>query len=521
MPGYFQGTLFGFLVRSVPGLRLLPYDDELDEALRKEYVESSKEKQAERRQATAEDFEKNAAEDYVLIDWIENDPYHPRNWPLGTKCFVTGQICLLCFAIYIGAAIYSSGLDGITEHFHISQPVAILGLTLYVLGYGIGPMIWSPLAEMPLIGRSPIYLITLLTFVFLNFGVVYAKNTGMLLAFRFLTGWLGSPVLGTGGASLADMFRPQKRAYPITAFALANICGPTVGPIKWPIWELIWISGFTFVFLFFFLPETMAENILYKRTLRLRRSNVAPKLKCEAEIEAAELKITDILSTTFVRPFTLMIYEPIVLVLNLYLALIYAVLYCWLESLPIAFQEIRGFSSGITGLCFIGIAAGAFVVAPPYVYYNYYYVEPRFNSQGDLKPEIRLETALVGSFCLPVCLFFFGWTAQYASVVWIVPVIATSFFTVGGFLSFAGVFNYLGDAYPTSFASISAGNDFMRSCLGAAFPLFANQMFHTLGINWGNSLLGFLSIIFIPIIFYIWRHGEDLRMRSKNARHDI
>ncbi|KAK4506311.1 hypothetical protein PRZ48_000041 [Zasmidium cellare] len=517
MPEYFQDTLFGFLVRSIPGTRLLSYDDELDEALREEYVETSKKRQLEH--GTTDGLEKGPAEDFVLVDWSDDDPCHPRNWALWKKCFVTGQICLLCFAIYIGAAVYTSGLEGIRQRFGISETAALLGLTLYVLGYGIGPMLWSPVAEMPLIGRNPVYLLTLLAFVFFNFGVVYARNTGIL----------GSPVLGTGGASLADMFRPQKRAYSITAFALANICGPTVGPIvgnwaaefkgwTWPIWELIWISGFTFVFLFFFLPETMAENILYKRTLRLRKSNVQIRLKSQAEIDAADLKVTDILNTTLVRPFTLMIYEPIVLVLNLYLALIYALLYCWLESIPIAFSEVRGFSSGITGLCFIGIAAGAFVVAPPYIYYNYYYVEPRFNSQGDLKPEIRLEPALMGSFCLPVCLFFFGWTAQYASVLWIVPVIATSFFTVGGFLSFAGIFNYLGDAYPSSYASISAGNDFMRSCFGAAFPLFANQMFHT---NWGNSLLGFVSIVFIPIIFYIWRNGEALRMRSKNARHDI
>lgn len=101
------------------------------------------------------------------------------------------------------------------------------------------------------------------------------------------------------------------------------------------------------------------------------------------------------------------------------------------------------------------------------------------------------------------------------------PVIATSFFGIGAFLLFSAILNYLGDAYPTEVASVYAGNDLFRSAFGAGFPLFANAMFTTLGLDWGNSLLGFISLIFIPVIFYLWKHGEKLRKRSKNARHDL
>jgi DHA1 family multidrug resistance protein-like MFS transporter len=67
------------------------------------------------------------------------------------------------------------------------------------------------MSEVPFFGRNPVYIGTLFVFVFFNFGVVYAKNTGMLLAFRFLTGFFGSPVLATGGASIADMVRNYRR----------------------------------------------------------------------------------------------------------------------------------------------------------------------------------------------------------------------------------------------------------------------------------------------------------------------
>jgi DHA1 family multidrug resistance protein-like MFS transporter len=47
-------------------------------------------------------------------------------------------------------------------------------------------------------------------------------------------------------------------------------------------------------------------------------------------------------------------------------------------------------------------------------------------------------------------------------------------------------------------------------------------MFRKLGINWGSSLLGFLSILFIPIPFVLYYKGEVIRKKySKNARHDI
>ena len=71
-------------------------------------------------------------------------------------------------------------------------------------------------------------------------------------------------------------------------------------------------------------------------------------------------------------------------------------------------------------------------------------------------------------------------------------------------------------------ASVYAGNDFMRSAFGAGFPLFATAMFNKLGIDWGSSLLGFLSIAFIPIPIVLYKYGHTLRVNhSKHARKDI
>lgn len=147
--------------------------------------------------------------------------------------------------------------------FGVSQVAATLGLCLFVAGYGLGPMLWSPMSEIPQIGRNPIYLGTLVVFVGLQPAVARAENFGMLLAFRFITGFFGSPVLATGGASLSDIWSPKKRAYAMSIWGIAAICGPTLGPLvggfaveygpvkggftapwTWPLWELMWLSGF-------------------------------------------------------------------------------------------------------------------------------------------------------------------------------------------------------------------------------------------------------------------------------------
>ena len=82
------------------------------------------------------------------------------------------------------------------------------------------------MSEIPYFGRTSVYIGTLFAFVLLQLGVIYAKNFGMLLAFRFLTGFVGSPVLATGGATIADMYAPKKQVYGIAVWGIAAVFGP-------------------------------------------------------------------------------------------------------------------------------------------------------------------------------------------------------------------------------------------------------------------------------------------------------
>ena len=154
-----------------------------------------------------------------------------------------------------------------------------IGLVLFkrlsILDPNIDPglMIQSPLSELPSVSCSPIYIFTLIVFVFFQFSVTYAKNFGMLLAFWFLTGFVGSPVLTTGGTSMIDMWSPWVSDYMIAIWATFSVAAPILRLVvggfvflaedwMWIMWELMWVSGFILVLLFFFLPETYRPNIL-------------------------------------------------------------------------------------------------------------------------------------------------------------------------------------------------------------------------------------------------------------------
>lgn len=464
-----------------------------------------------------------------LVSWeSEDDLMNPQNWSSWKKSFVTFEICLLTFSVYIGSSIYSAGTQDIMMTWGLNTQQAVLGLTLFVAGYAIGPMIWAPLSEIPQIGRNPIYIATLIVFVALQAPTALAQSRLVLWPLRFFAGFFGSPALATGGATITDMYSPQKRAYTIGIWGCAAVCGPVLGPLlggfaanvegwRWTIWILLWLSGGTLLFLIPFFPETSADNILHRKAVRLREITGNKDLYTSGEKKSESMTPAAVAKMTLVKPFVLCFVEPIVFALNAYIGLVYALLYIWFESFPLVFTQLHGFTLGEEGLAFMGILVGTLIAMASYSLYLYYYLESKFDEEGNLQPiELRLHAAMVGSFCIPICLFWFGWSA-YRDVHWIVPIIGSGFFGLGTFLLFQSVLNYLPDAYQTNAASVLAGNDFIRSIFGAGFPIFADIMYRALGIGWASSVLGFIAVCMIPIPFVLYKYGAKIREKSKYA----
>lgn len=99
------------------------------------------------------------------------------------------------------------------------------------------------------------------------------------------------------------------------------------------------------------------------------------------------------------------------------------------------------------------VAFGLFAV------WHFTYYEPLYAKMGGrVPPEERLWPGIIGAFCIPICMFGFGWTAT-GSIHWIVPIILSGFFSIGTFGLFNAGLSYLGDCYPNYIASVYSGND--------------------------------------------------------------
>lgn len=100
------------------------------------------------------------------------------------------------------------GVDELMQEFHCSHAVAVLPMTLYVFGYGVGPGVFAPMSENARFERAPIYIITLYVALILLIPTMLVRSIASLSVLRFLVGFFFSPVLAMGGASLVDIFRP-------------------------------------------------------------------------------------------------------------------------------------------------------------------------------------------------------------------------------------------------------------------------------------------------------------------------
>ncbi|KAL8838699.1 MAG: hypothetical protein Q9176_004939 [Flavoplaca citrina] len=129
-------------------------------------------------------------------------------------------------------------------------------------------------------------------------------------------------------------------------------------------------------------------------------------------------------------------------------------------------------------------------------------------------PEYRLPLTLPFSLLIPIGLFIYGWSAEHKRH-WIFPNIGACILAMGLIICFNCAQAYVVDTYTTYAASATGAAAFVRTMAGFAFPLFAPGMYKSLGLGWGNSLLGFVSLFLgIAAPVALWRWGKWLRERS-------
>ncbi|KIW04605.1 uncharacterized protein PV09_04353 [Verruconis gallopava] len=464
----------------------------------------------------------------ILVDWYTtDDPENPQNWSLGKKWIVMLQMAAYSMAVYGSSSMYAPAEGGVMQAFHVGPTPAALGLAMYVIGYGVGPLLWAPLSEIPAIGRNWVYAPTYFLFVILSIPTAVVNNYAGLLVLRFLTGFFGSPCLANGGASIGDIFGLLDIPLYLATWTVACFWGPAIGPViagfavqekgwRWGLWEILWLNAVIMVIFIFFYPETSADNILRRRAERLRKLTGNPNIKSQSEINQAQMNAREVAYDALIKPVEIMLKDPAVAFTNLYTALTYGIYYSFFEVFPLVYPKIYGFNLGETGLTFLTIGVGCVIGVTTFLAYQLVYLIPDIKKNGLRAPEHRLVPALFGVVALPIGYFMFGWTARHA-VHWIVSLIGVTILVFANFWIFQSIFVYLPLSYPRYAASLFAANDLSRSSLAAACVLFSRPMFVNLGIGGGVSLLAGLSCLGIIGMFYLWKYGAWLRSKSTFA----
>lgn len=488
----------------------------------------------------AKDAEKNPENDYIMVDFDgPDDPENPYNWPLWQKVIFAFQIAFLTVSVYMGSAIYTPGVDVLMADLNISRVKATLPLTMFVIGYGLGPMVFSPMSENSMFGRTSIYIVTLFIFFILQIPQGFGLGThsiASLTVLRFLSGIFASPALATGGASFGDVVTLPYMPVGIAAWSMGAVCGPSLGPLigaalvngshgewVWTFRFMMIISGTCFLFLTFFLPETYGKTILRRKAQRLRALTGNDKIISEGELENKHMTPREVAIDTLWRPIEISIFEPVVLSINLYIALVYSIMYLWFEAFPIVFIETYHFTLVELGVSYTSVMIGIMISAAIYIVIIYHQFTKKFltGQAESITPEVFIPPSILGSIMMPIGVFIFGWSSS-ANQHWIGAMIGAAAFAFGAFLIFQTLFNYMAMSFPRYMASVFAGNDLFRSVIAGCFPLFASALFNNLKtskypVGWGSSILGFISVgmIAIPVAFY--KFGPRIRARSRYA----
>jgi MFS transporter, DHA1 family, multidrug resistance protein len=363
--------------------------------------------------------------------------------PFNNRRLMSAILALSTMTVAMASSIFTAAIPSIMELHGISQEVATLGVSLYVLGFATGPIVWASFSEIK--GRYLPFVTSLFGFSVFCFATARSgHDLASIFICRYFGGMFGAGPLTLAGAAFSDMYTPKERTGMMTIFSLTVFLGPLLSqPIGGFIvknqslgWE--WteylpgiLGSAEFVLLLFLQEESYWPVILARKADRLRRET--GDWSIIAKQDTIELDPRAIIRNYLLLPIRMLALDPIILCMSTFGAFVYGLLYLFLTAYPAVFQDVHHMSDGVSGLPYLGLVIGQFINAIVSMFIQKYWLVPRMiKNRGILEPEWVLPIAVPGSLAFSGGLFWFGWSGYKASIPWIVP-------TASGILSGFGL----------------------------------------------------------------------------------
>ncbi|EAU36253.1 conserved hypothetical protein [Aspergillus terreus NIH2624] len=450
----------------------------------------------------------------------EDDPENPKNWTIKYKAMAMTFLSWNTLTVVLYSTSYTSGIADIAADFETSNIIVTLGLTFYLIGLAIGSMFMAPLSEV--YGRKPVSVLCLSLFTILIIPCALAKSVETLIIVRFFGALFGSVMISTAPGMVSDLVTDEQRALAMSIWSIGPVNGPVIGPIiggfvtqylgwRWMNWIAMIFSGVALAFSLI-MRETYSPIILQKKAARLRKETDEPRWWSRYD---QKIGLAEVLKINLSRPFVMAATEPICIFWNIYIAIVYGILYLCFTAYPIVFRDIRGWSLGLSGLAFLGIGVGSLITisCEPFIR-RMINNHPKDPETGKVYPEAMVSIVCISAFLIPAGELWFAWTCAPASIHWIAPILAGVAFGAGNTGVFIYASNYLAYSYGVYAASAMAGNSVVRSILGGVLPLVGSYLYAGIGPNWSGTLLGLLEVIIIPIPIVFYKYGYKIREKS-------
>jgi hypothetical protein len=230
------------------------------------------------------------------------------------------------------------------------------------------------------------------------------------------------------------------------------------------------------------------------------------------------------------RPLKLLLFSPIVLFLSLHTAITYGYIFILFTTVPNTFQKVYNFSHTGQGLSFIGLGVGL-VIGVLISGAMSWFLTKMAKANGTLPvPEARMSLMIPGAAAIPIGLLLYGWSVQ-KRLHYIMPIFGTGLIGMGLVstlvlakpvcvvresnanvcLQQIPIQTYLVESFGIHSASAVAANVLLRSIFGAFLPLAGPAIFQLLDLGWGSTLLGVISVTFLPVPFLFMKYGKRLR----------
>ncbi|OJJ50402.1 hypothetical protein ASPZODRAFT_57741 [Penicilliopsis zonata CBS 506.65] len=491
------------------GRRSSPMDEGSSETSRKDSIEKGT------------DVEKQPpAADPNVVDWDgPDDPENPRSWPKSRKMLNISLISLSVLYTNIATTMFAPGASTLAADFGVTNTIVeTLTVTIPSLGTSTGPLVFAPLSEVT--GRVPIYWATSILYIGFTIGCARSTNVAMFLAFRFLCGACSASFMTCGGGTIADLLPKEERGAATALFSAGPLLGPVIGPIiggfvtqslgwRWTFYLVLILACVVTAVVMVTMRETNNNIALAKKVARLRKETGNQNLR---PARARQIPARQLMTRALTRPLRILVCSPIVLPLGLYMAIVFGMTYLLFATFPSVFEDMYGWSVGVSGLAYLGIGIGCTVGLALSAVLSDRMLRPNGG------PERRLLLMIYIGPCVPLGIFWYGWSA-HAATQWIVPIIGTAFIGLGTMVITSSAQLYMMDMFgPQAAASALAATTLVRNPAGSFLALAADPLYDRFGLGWGNSVLAFVTVAFLPVPILFYRYGGWLR--DKFPLHD-